>query len=187
MQRILSDREGSRDLDHLTLAERQVADDVTCVYAVPGKYFVELGADQPPGPLPPPWPTQGGMADPRVLRDCQIGAERKLLEDAADAAFLRTGNRISGFHHAPDRNGAAIGCARAGENVHQGRLPGAIVADQTHALASADPQIDASERLDSTEMLFDTVEPNDLELAFKHSNRPSSRTLGRARRALTSH
>ena len=45
-ERIVGHGEGARHLDHLALAERQVADDLAGADAVAGKDLVELGGDE---------------------------------------------------------------------------------------------------------------------------------------------
>ncbi len=58
----------------------------------------------------------------------------------------------------PIADRAAVGRQRAGEHVHQRRLAGAVVADEADALAGADGEVDAVERANGAEMLFDAVQ-----------------------------
>ena len=52
-QRIVGDGEGARHLDHLALADRQIADHVGRPDAVAGKDLVELGEDEIAGAAAP--------------------------------------------------------------------------------------------------------------------------------------
>ena len=85
LQRILRDGEGAGHLDHLALADREVADDVAGGDAVAGKDLVELAEDQLAGPAAPAEAGERGVNDAGVLRHGQVGTERQLLEHAADA------------------------------------------------------------------------------------------------------
>ena len=80
------------------------------------------------------------MDDARVLGHRQVGAERQLLEDAADArgAGPRRDAVAGGRVRAVDPMIARVRRQRAGQHVHQRRLAGAVVADQADALAGAD-------------------------------------------------
>ena len=51
-----SDGEGAGNLDHLALADRQIADHVRRPDTMPGKDFVQLGLDEIAGALAPPRP-----------------------------------------------------------------------------------------------------------------------------------
>ena len=176
MKRVLRHREGAGDLDHLAPPDREVRDDGVRRDAVAGKDLVELGADHVAG-APTPAPARDGrMQDARVLRDRQIRAERKLLEHAADAERLRGDDRIGFTQRALDQNLAGVGGERAGEDVHQRRLAGAVVADQTDALSALDGKIHAVERVDGAEMLFDAVQLNNIGACLGHSQQVPSRT-----------
>ena len=59
---------------------------------------------------------------------------------------------------------AAVGRQRARHHVHQSRLAGAIVADQTDALAGADMEIDPVQRADGAEMFFGAVQSDDVSV-----------------------
>ena len=85
---IVGDGEGARHLDHLALADRQVADDRRGADAVAGEDLVELGEDQVAGAAPPAEAGERRVVDAGVLGHRQVGAERQLLEDAADAELL---------------------------------------------------------------------------------------------------
>lgn len=93
---------------------------------------------------------QPGMHDARVLDDGEVRAERQFLEDATHAAGARRRNAARPVHAAVG-DGALVRWEAAVDNVHDGRLAGAIVADQANGLARQDRQIDAVESLDCTE------------------------------------
>ena len=69
---------------------------------------------------------------------------------------------IAGCCCAVDGDRAAVGSERAGEDVHQGRFAGAVVADEADAFARVDREIDAVKRADGAEMLFDAVQRDDI-------------------------
>src|SRR5690606_6285197 len=56
---------------------------------------------------------------------------------------------------------ARVGLIDAGDNLHQGRLAGAILAHQRVDLAGADVEIDITERLDTGEALADSAQGED--------------------------
>ena len=85
-QRIGRHREGAGDLGHLALADGEVGDLVVGTDAMAGENLVELGADQCAGARLPADALEAAVHDADVLGDRQVGAERKFLEHAADAA-----------------------------------------------------------------------------------------------------
>ena len=81
----------------------------------------------------------------------------------------------------------AIGRAGAGQHMHQRRLAGAVMADQADAFAGRDDEIDAIERTDGAEMLFDAVQLDDWSPAFSHAGQRSDRsTAGAPQMRITS-
>ena len=174
-ERLLGDGEGTGHLDHLALADRQVADDVAGADAVAGKDLVELGANELAGAPPPADAGERRMEDAGILGDGQVRAEREFLEDAADAELLRESHAGSSLLAAVDGDPAAVGAKRAGEDVHQRRLAGAVVADEPDAFAGVDREIDAVERADGAEMLFDAVQPDDVRACLGHQRKRPNR------------
>ena len=67
---------------------------------------------------------------------------------------------------------AAVGRARAGKHMHERRLAGAVMADQSDALAAPDGEIDAVERADGAELHFDAFQVDDGGASLRH--RPPS-------------
>ena len=60
------------------------------------------------------------------------------------------------------------GASGPGEHMHQRRLAGAVVADEADAFAGIDGEIDAVERADGAEMLFDAVQLDDVCACPRH-------------------
>src|ERR1700737_2893154 len=84
MKRSLGDRKGACNFDHLAFADRQVANDGVRSDAMAWKDLVEFAADEVAG-LPSPAPPGDGRAkNSRILRNGEIGAERKLLDHETD-------------------------------------------------------------------------------------------------------
>ena len=157
--RVVGNREGSGDLDHLPLGDRQVADDLAGVDAVTRKDPLELIRDEVGSRLPPAPAADSRMHDAGVLGNRQVRAERQLLEDAADTMTVRCTDVVAiGEIAAGDLDSAAIGPKGAREDAHQRRLAGAVMADETQALAGTNVEIDAGQSLDGAEALLDTVQ-----------------------------
>ena len=161
--RRIGDGEGAGDLDHLAAADREIADDVARRDAVARKDLVELVEDQPARALAPAQALQAGVEDAGILGDGQVGAERQLLEYAAHAVALGDG------HVVVSRSGRSpctliaprSGAQRPGQDMHERRLAGAVMADEADAFAGRDGEIDADKRTDGAETLFDAVQSND--------------------------
>ena len=163
LQRLLRHGEGPGHLHHLAARDGEIADDGAGRDAMAGKDLVELARDQRAGLAPPGKAGKGRMHDPQILRHRQIGAERKLLEHAADAVTMGDRRAIArGEIPAVHGDAPAIRGRRAGEDVHQCRFAGAVMADESEAFARADGEIDTGERADGAELLFDAVQRDDL-------------------------
>jgi len=182
IERILGEREGACHLHHLPSADREVAHVGGCGDVVARKDLVELLVDQPRRAPPPAEAAQRRVVDARVLGDGEVRAERELLEDAADAELLRPRHRVVFLHRALDRDAAAVGRERAREHLHERRLARAVVADEAHALAGRDVEVDAFERADGAEVLFDAVQVDD-ERSDRKRHARDSRQAGIVRRA----
>src|SRR5580693_4596746 len=84
----------------------------------------------------------------------------------ADAQLLSVSN-ITHLHLSPiDPDAAFVGLVDAPKDLHQGRFPGAIFADQCDHLAGRDREVDFTERNDARETLADSFE---LEDGFRHN------------------
>src|SRR5262249_28785424 len=83
--------------------------------------------------------------------------EVELLEDGGDARGLR-GARVGEAHgRAVDPHFAGVRFDDPGKNVHQGRLAGAILAEQRMDFAAAEIEVDAANRLDAAETFDDAL------------------------------
>ena len=72
-----------------------------------------------------------------VLRDGQVGEERRLLVDHRDARVAGVGGAVEGDRLAVDQHVAVVGALHAGEHPHDRRLAGAVLARQRADLAGA--------------------------------------------------
>ncbi len=169
LDRLVRHRERARDLHHLALRERQVADDVGGRDRVAGEDGVELADDQLARIAAPAQAAEVRVEDPGVLGDRQVGAQRELLEDAAHARVVCRGHRPAGAHvPGADGDGAFVRQQRAGQHVHERRLAGAVVAHEADALARLDPQVDAIERAHRAEGLLDPLQARDRAGTSRH-------------------
>ena len=155
----VADREGARDLDHLPAGDGEVADDGVRVDAVPWKDRVELLQDQRRSLAPPAEAAERGMHDAGVLGDRKVRAQRKLLEYAADPVLAGRDDAVApGDVGALDDDMAAVGPERSGQDVHQRRFAGAVVADQPDAAAGGDLEADIGKRPHRAETLRHAIE-----------------------------
>src|SRR5258706_8900328 len=105
-----------------------------------------------------------------------MAAERKLLMDVRNAGAAR-GERAGGaIERAGEMHAAGFGRERAGENVHEGALARAVLADDGVDFAAPHFQINAGERDGGAEAL---VEAGELE-ERRHAS--GSRFASRAQR-----
>ena len=84
-QRDVGHREGAGNFRHLALADGQIGNGVIGADAMAGENLVKLCQGKILAPLFPAKALQAAMHDPDIFGNGQIGAEGKLLEDAADA------------------------------------------------------------------------------------------------------
>ncbi len=152
--------QGAGDLDQLLLGDRQRADRglgperrAQALEHRPAAGGHRLAVDQAAA-------VQLG-AEMDVLGHAQVGGEAELLVDDRDAVALG-GDRVGDLHRHPvdlDR-AARVGLVGAGEDLHQGRLAGAVLAHQRQHLATPRPQLDPVQRPHSRKRLRD---PNHLQ------------------------
>ena len=83
-------------------------------------------------------------AEEDVLPNAQIRCKGKILVNGLDAGAPRLQGGGEGHRLAVQEDRAAVGLQGSREDVHQGRLAGAVVADQSHHLTLVDVQIHAS-------------------------------------------
>jgi hypothetical protein len=106
-------------------------------------------AEQPPGRLAPQEDVGG---------DVLHAGEGEVLIDHLDPALADLARRMAADIGAVEMDGAPVRLVDAGDDLHQGRFAGAIVADQGHHFAGIDLEIDTEQDLDRPEMLLDAVE-----------------------------
>ena len=89
------------------------------------------------------------MAEPDVLLDGQVGDQRQLLEHGGDAAFARLVGVGGAKLLAVDQDGAAVVADRAGQDLDEGALAGAVLAEQRVDLAGAGGELGFAQRDDA--------------------------------------
>ena len=97
------------------------------------------------------------MADEDVLGDVEVGKEQRLLIDRGDAEALALGGVADGHRLAGEQDFAAIGLVDAGHDLDQGRLAGAVFAEQRVDFAGIERQRHVLERLGGVEPLGDVA------------------------------
>ena len=92
-----------------------------------------------------------------VAIDIELIDQRQVLIDRLDAERARMADRakLNGLALEVELPGARL--IVAGEDLHQGRLAGAVVSEQSQDLAAAEPQIDVLERRDPSEGFLDVL------------------------------
>jgi hypothetical protein len=120
--------EGQRlgDLDDLLVGDAQAADrllgvelDAEAVHQLLHGVVERAAVDAPHRP-------ERVAAHHHVLRDGEVGEERRLLVDHRDARVARVGRTVEGDGLAVDQHLALVGPLHTGEHAHDGRLPGAV-------------------------------------------------------------
>ena len=160
------ERQRLRDLDHLLLGDLEIADaglrvepqmeavDQLLRLAVESRVI-----EQEPGPaarLP---------AHEHVLGDREVRHQVQLLVDHADAEVER-GPRVGDLDRlALEADLAAIGLVDAGQDLHEGRLAGAVLTDERVDLPRSQLEGRIDERADAREFLGD---PGHLDERFVH-------------------
>ena len=134
------ERQRLDDLDELALRERQLGDRRVRleVDAEPAQQRRHLGlerraVDQPQRPA-----EDRLAADHDVGRDVEIVEEVELLVHEGDARRHGAGDRERGVLDAVDADRAFARLDDAAQDLHQGRLAGAVLADQRQHLAALD-------------------------------------------------
>jgi hypothetical protein len=97
-------------------------------------------------------------AQEHVLGHRELGHDAALLGDGGDAALQRLARRAQRHRFAAEEQRARVGLEHAGDDLAQRRLPRAVLADQRVDRAARDPQRDAVERADDSEVLGDVRE-----------------------------
>ena len=92
-------------------------------------------------------------ADEDVLGDREVGEERRLLVDDRDPRVPRRGGPGEGRRRPVDRQRAAVRPVHAGQDLHQRRLAGAVLAEQRVRLARVQRDGAVHQRMHGTERL----------------------------------
>ena len=109
-------------------------------------------------------PAVGDLAaDEEVAPERLLLAQRLLLVDGLDAELVAAAHRIVVEVDRPVAkvDGTAGRPEHAGHHLDQGRLAGAVVADQADDLVAADREVDVAERPHRAERHLDGLEPDD--------------------------
>ncbi len=98
------------------------------------------------------------VAEPDVLADREVGQQRLLLEHHADAVPGGVGGAAQRDRLASEQDAASVGLVDAGEDAHQRRLAGTVLADQADHLVR--PHLDAHrlQRVHAGKALVDLFE-----------------------------
>src|SRR5262245_5668090 len=97
-------------------------------------------------------------AEHDVLCDGHHRDQHEVLVDHSDPDVDRVARRAHGDRLALDEDLALVGLVEAVEDVHQGRLAGAVLAEERVHLAAAQVEVDAVVRDDAREALRDALQ-----------------------------
>ena len=144
------------DLDPLAVAHAEVLDELVGVdvEAVVVGDAVDLGA----GLVADAVQLLGAQDD--VLEDGEVVGQHEVLEHHADPGLDGVRGRVQAHHLAVDRDGALVGTLDAVEDLHQGRLAGAVLAHDRVDGATADGEGDVLVGDDAREAFRDALELN---------------------------
>src|SRR5262245_20634829 len=103
--------------------------------------------------------TNGFLASQeQVTDDIEVVAQGEVLIDGRDAELLRIEWAIDADGPAFPEDGSQISGADPGDHLDEGRLAGAVVADETDHFAGADLEVDTGQRLHCAEPLADAAQ-----------------------------
>jgi hypothetical protein len=109
-------------------------------------------------------------AQEHVRRHGQLVDEREVLVDAVDPERARVVDRLELGLLATQQDPPLVRLLEARDDLDQGRLAGAVVAEQPQHLALAEVQVDVAQRRDRAEALGDVL---DLEDVLRQRRSPS--------------
>ena len=146
------EREGLGDLDHLLLGDGEGADDRARI-EVHSELVEQIGgllaqlapADDLAGVRFPP--------DEDVLLHREVRHEIELLIDDGDAEVLRLAGAVEDDRLTVEDDLAAVRLIDPGEDLHQGALAGAVLADEPEDFAGMDFETDVLQRQHTGEAL----------------------------------
>jgi len=115
------------------------------------------GLDGAPPDFAPMDPARGGRLHPQhdVLFHRQVGCEGQLLVDHGHAGPARVEGVAGPIRLAVQPHLPRVGLVRAGQDLHQGALPGPVLADQGVHLAGRDGEVHPVQRDGRPEALAD--------------------------------
>ncbi len=108
-------------------------------------------------------------AEDHILQDREVRHQREVLVDGADAEAQGIGRRGDLDLRALDTDRAGVGRLHPGEDVHQGRLAGAILAEDRVDLARPEVERDAVIGHDRAEALADVAHLDEGGVASRKS------------------
>ena len=155
------EREGLGDLDQLLLGDREAERDPVEVEPDAEPLEDRLGlrvhrreVDAPPG-------AKRLAADEDVLDDREVGEERRLLVDHRDPGVASVGRAAQRDLDPVDEQLPAVRRVHAGEDLHERRLAGPVLADEGMSLARVEVDRDVVEGADRAESLRRVLERED--------------------------
>ena len=98
------------------------------------------------------------VAEPDVLADREVGQQGLLLEHHADAVPRGIGGAAQDDRLAAEEDSAGVRLIDPGQDPHQGRLAGAVLADQPDHLVRSQLQAHRFQRVHARKALVDVVE-----------------------------
>ncbi len=156
-QHARAERHPACDRHHLLLAEPERADLVGRIDVEPVALDDLAGARPHLAAVDPRAEAARLVTEEDVLGHAAFGNQVDFLVDRADARALRGTRAVERHGHAVDADLARIGLVKAGEDLDQRRLAGAVLAHQPVHLARAQRQRHAVQRAHDAERLADAV------------------------------
>ena len=103
-----------------------------------------------------------------VLRDAEVGEQRRLLVDDRDARVARRVGGVEVDLGAVDEHRAGVAPDDAAEHLHERRLAGAVLADQRAHLAGPEAEVGVAQRADGAVGLRGVAQLDDRGGALAH-------------------
>ena len=136
---------------------RQGARGIELAPSSPNRASMARARPREPGPVDEAQ-ARAEVADEHVLGDREPGDDLRLLVDDADAGLVRLAGGGEADLAAVDQDRPGVGRVLALEDADQGRLAGAVLADQRGHAGGRQVQAHALERLDHAEPLGDPAD-----------------------------
>ena len=164
-------RKGAADLDHLLLADGEVAGDGFGGEAHPqalqdlGRIAVQLFVVDKAA-------LHRQVADIQVFGHIKLGGDGQLLIHAGDAVRDALCRRVDVHRLTVDKILTAVGLVRAGHYLDQGRLAGAVLAAEGMAFTGVDSEADVAQCLDAGKDLGDVpqLDQRNAFVGHKHTS-----------------